>query len=88
MPITIEVTLPDELAEQAKAKGLLSSDSLAKIIGEALRNDSSASSTDTPQYPEGMDPRLAGAVNPKAFQRGKIVGDIISPIDVEWEANQ
>ncbi len=73
MPVTIPVTLPDELAEQVKSKGLLSSAALALIIGEALKK------------PE-MDSRLEGAVNPRAFKRGEIVGDVISPIDVAWEA--
>ncbi len=74
MPVTIPVTLPDELAERAKTKGLLSPSALAIIIGEAVgRRD--------------MDPRLEGAVNPLAFKLGKIVGDVIDPINAEWEAD-
>lgn len=86
MPITIPVTLPDDLAEQAKAKGLLSPDSLVSLIGEAIKNDDISASKKPPAYPTGLDPRLKGAVNPLAFKRGKIVGDIVSPLDIPWEA--
>ncbi len=34
--------------------------------------------------PSIMDPRLEGAVNPAAFRRGRIIGDIISPFHEEW----
>jgi post-segregation antitoxin (ccd killing protein) len=71
---TITITLPDDLAKQAKAKGLLSSTALTRLIGEAI-------------HAEDFDPRLRGAVNPLAFKRGRIVGDVVSPLGIAWEAS-
>ncbi len=91
MPVTIPVTLPDELAEQAKIKGLLSSTALALIIGEAVKKDEPAREPFFPKsfdpFPSDMDPRLEGAVNPPAYKRGKITGDVVTPLDIPWEAN-
>ncbi len=39
-----------------------------------------------PIYPPGWDPELEGLVNPLIYGKGKILGDIISPIEAEWEA--
>lgn len=83
---TITITLPDDLAKQAEARGLLSSSALAHIIGEAIKSGDPAASEHTPASPSGLDPRLEGAVNPLAFGRGKIVGDIVSPLEIAWEA--
>lgn len=91
MPVTIPITLPDDVAEKARAKGLLSPDSLAMIIGEAVKNDAHTvgASINTPNTPSPseMDPRLDGAINPLAFKRGTIVGDVISPLEIKWEAD-
>ncbi len=84
---TITITLPDDLAEQARAKGLLSPAALEHILGEALRSGEGAAVESAPVYPQDMDPRLRGAVNPSAFKRGKITGDVVSPLGIEWEAN-
>ncbi len=84
--MTIPITLPDDLAEEAKAKGLLSADSLALIVVQAIKNDTTAISGSQVSYPSDLDPRLKGAVNPLAFKRGKIIGDIVSPLDISWEA--
>ncbi len=84
---TITITLPDDLAQQAKEKGLLSSTALTHIIGEAVKSGESSSCEDPAIYPPGFDPLLAGAVNPSAFNRGKIVGDVVSPLEMAWEAN-
>ncbi len=83
---TITVTLPDDLAEQAKARGLLSSTALMRILGEAIQHGESAALEHSSVYPPDFDPRLKGAVNPLAFKRGTITGDIISPLDIAWEA--
>ncbi len=34
-------------------------------------------------YPAGLE----GLVNPAAFKRGEIVGDVVSPLDIVWEAS-
>lgn len=88
MPVTITITLSDDVARQAELEGLLSSDSLEEIVSEAVRVRSGSLPADVAEvrYPEGMDPRLRGAVAPLAFGRGRIIGDIISPIEVKWEA--
>ena len=87
MPVTIPVTLPDELAEKVKAKGLLSPTSLSLLIAEAITDDEPIASDILTTYPTGLDTRLKGAVNPMAFKRGKIVGDVVNPLDIAWEAS-
>jgi hypothetical protein len=88
---TITITLPDDLAKQAEEKGLLSSTALAHILGEALKGGGQdwepVSLESTVAYPPDFDPRLVGAVNPLAFKRGTIVGDVVSPLEVAWEVN-
>lgn len=82
--IMIPITLPDDLAEKAKARGLLSSSSLSKIVCEALENDEISVPPETGEYPSNFDPRLKGAVDPAMFRKGKINGDIIGPFHEEW----
>jgi len=77
----LTITLPDDLAEIAQAQGLLSTKAL-----EAYIRGNAKISIDNSEYPPDFPPFLKGIVNPAAFRRGKILGDIISPIDVEWEA--
>jgi hypothetical protein len=83
---TITITLPEDLAKQAKAKGLLSSSALAHIIGEAVRRGEDGVSESQPGFPPALDSRLRGAVNPRAFNRGAITGDVVSPLGIAWEA--
>ena len=87
MPVTIPVTLPDELAEKVKAKGLLSPSSLSRLIAEAITEEKPIAFDGLTDYPPDLDSRLKGAVNPMAFKRGTIVGDVINPLDVMWEAS-
>ncbi len=88
MPVTIPITLPDDLAEKARVQGLLSSDSLTLIVSEVINNETAVSGTGELSKPSGMDPRLDGAVNPLAFKRGTIIGDVVEPIDMEWEVDK
>lgn len=83
---TITITLPDDLAQQAETKGLLSSSALAQMIGAAVRCGESGAPESSSVYPPDFDSRLRGAVNPSAFKRGKIVGDVVSPLEIAWEA--
>ena len=78
---TLTITLPDEVAELALEKGLLSSVAIEAYVREKVKEYSEQGT-----YPPGFDHRLKGAVNPAAYRRGRILGDIVSPIDVEWEA--
>ncbi|MDR1964979.1 MAG: hypothetical protein LBQ50_14505 [Planctomycetaceae bacterium] len=39
-------------------------------------------------YPPGTDPWVVGLVNPKHYGKVEILGDIISPIDEQWNAMQ
>jgi hypothetical protein len=34
-----------------------------------------------------IDPRLEGAINPAAYGKGKICGDIIGPFHEEWKVD-
>jgi hypothetical protein len=79
----LTITLPDDLAEIAQAQGLLTAAAF-----EAYVLEKSKASGDAVEYPPGFDPRLKGAVNPAVYRQGKILGDIVSPIDVEWEATK
>jgi len=77
----LTITLSDEVARIAQAQGLLTTSALETYVLENAKV-----SEEAVEYPPGFDPRFIGAVNPAAYGRGKILGDIISPIDVEWEA--
>jgi len=75
------LSLSKETAEIAQAQGLLTTAALeAYVLENAKKCD------ETVEYPLGFDPRLKGAVNPAAYRRGRILGDIVSPINMEWEA--
>jgi len=75
----LTITLPDDLAEIAKAQGLLTTAAFEAYILEKAK-----AIGDTAEYPPGFDPRLKGAVNPAAYRQGRILGDIVSPINVAW----
>jgi hypothetical protein len=77
----LTITLPDDIAEIAQAQGLLTAAAFEAYILEK----SGASGGDA-EYPPGFDPRLRGAVNPAIYRQGRILGDIVSPVDAEWEA--
>lgn len=84
---TITVTLPDDLAKKAKAKGLLSEVSLVMLITAAVENDDVQPEKMDPDFTD-VDPRVKDLVNPAAFRKGMITGDIIGPFNEVWEEGQ
>lgn len=84
---TITVTLPDELAKKAKAKGLLSEDSLVMLITEAVESDDVQPEEVAADF-TNVDPRVKDLVNPAAFRKGTITGDIIGPFHEVWEESK
>lgn len=81
---TITITLPEELAEQARAKGLLSSEAIEAYVREKLREAAAPSQEDGMPADAAIVERLGGLVNPAAFRKGQIVGDIVGPFCEEW----
>jgi len=79
----LTITLPDDLAEIAQKQGLLDTPALEIYIRQ---NAIAKVSIDDLEYPPDFPPFLKGKVHPGAFRKAKIIGDIVSPIDVEWEA--
>jgi hypothetical protein len=71
----LTITLPEHLAVIAQEQGLLTTAALEAYVIEKAQKSGGAV-----DYPTGFDPRLKGAVNPAAFRRGRILGDIVSPI--------
>lgn len=72
---TVTITLPEDLVERAKAKGLLSSAAIEAYVREKLEKA---------DIKGGFDPCLEGLVNPAAYRKGEILGDIIGPFHEEW----
>lgn len=82
--ILVPITLPDDMAKKAEAEGLLSSTALSAIVYEALRGKQETQMEE--EYPPDYDMRFKGAVSPKLWKKGRILGDIVEPLDVVWEA--
>ncbi len=74
---SLTITLPEDLAAQAKAKGLLSAAAIVTLLREKV-------GTNELGRPPEFDPRLEGAVDPAMLGRGRIVGDIVGPFHDEW----
>lgn len=72
---TVTITLPEDLVERAEAKGLLSSAAIEAYVREKLEK---ARGNDE------FDPCVEGLVNPAAYRKGEILGDIIGPFHEEW----
>jgi hypothetical protein len=86
--IIFELDLSDELAQVVKEKGLLSSESLAKLIKREI--DSNQPLTKY-QLPVTWESWMKGLVAPELLGKGKILvseEEFISPIDAVWKANQ
>jgi hypothetical protein len=81
---TITITLPEELAERAKAKGLLSPSAIEAYVREKLDQEEAGQESENQSDPGSFDPRLKRLVNPAAFRKGEILGDIIGPFHEEW----
>jgi len=83
---SLTITLPDDVAKLAEEKGLLSTVAITALVHEAaLRETTNASGEGNFPLPPGYEPWMKGKVSPELFGRGEILGDIVSPIDVEWE---
>lgn len=85
--ITIPITLPEDVAAQAEEKGLLNPTSVAMMVCDALKSEQTRAAEQA-DYPPEFDPRLRRLVDPKQYRKGKILGDIVEPIDAAWEAEQ
>jgi hypothetical protein len=75
---SVVLELSDHLVEQAKVKGLLSSELYEDFIRRGLR------ATDDTIYPPDFPDFLKGVVDPAMFRKGSINGDIIGPFYEEW----
>ncbi|MDR3341963.1 MAG: hypothetical protein LBT14_04090 [Treponema sp.] len=75
---TVVLELPDFLMEEAKQKGVLSSDEYETFIRRRLLE------LDDTEYPPDFPSFLKGAVHPDLYGKGKINGDIIGPFYEEW----
>lgn len=92
--INISISLPDGMFELARERGLLEPEAVSELVLDATRNDPSRKTGDSKSWPkgeplpEGVPSEIARFVHPELYGKGKILGDIVSPIDVEWEAMQ
>ena len=89
----LTITLPDDVAKLAEEKGLLSPAifeafvrGLVREANEAHANEAALEVGEADGESLEFDPCLKGFVHPDLYGRGQILGDIVSPIDVEWEA--
>lgn len=99
---TISLTLPKQLVEKANEKGLLEADAIEKylrnelerpqVAGKKTKGAFEEKTNDEPYTEEEikkLDAMLLarGIVDPETFRKGKVLGDIVSPLytDEEWE---
>ena len=93
--IQVSIDLPDLIFEKAQTSGLLNPENLSCMIVDhveqsyrpRIKRERKEWPKDKP-LPEGFDPLLIEVVDPYFYGKAKAVGDIVSPIDVEWEAMQ
>ena len=79
---TLTVTVPEDLAIKAKSKGLLSSSAIVALLREKIEPFTTEAES-TPAF----DPRFKGKASPDLVGSVKINGDIVAPLDIQWEAN-
>ncbi len=89
----ITITLPDDLAEEARAKGLLSSAAIESYLRKRLHRtdgDEEPMNQEERERAEDkvfesvdFDPRSEGAINPAMDGKGKVLGDIVGPFQDE-----
>jgi len=91
--IQVSIDLPDLIFEKAQISGFLSPENLSHVIVEQVEQSHQSRKKrkrkEWPKnkpLPEGFDPILIDVVDPCFYGKAKAVGDIISPIEVEWEA--
>jgi len=92
---TVQVTLSlsDVIMEKAQKRGLLEPEAVSDLVMDAVFNDIRPKKQHVPKpwpdhipVPPGVHPGLLDLIDPEIYGKMKIIGDIISPIDVEWEA--
>lgn len=81
---TITITLPEDLAKRAKAKGLLSPTAIESYVRDRLQEADDGEQNSILFDDIKFDPNLEGLVNPAAFRRGTINGDIVGPFHEAW----
>ncbi len=67
----------------AQRKGLLESESLSRLVLEAVEQMRSIPSRQSPKdmpIPEGMRPEMAKYADPETYGVMKIFGDIVAPL--------
>jgi hypothetical protein len=75
---TVVLEVPDWLMEEAKKKGILSSDEYETFLRRRLLE------LDDTEYPSDFPSFLKGGVKPEMYNKGTINGDIIGPFYEEW----
>ena len=78
---TLTITLPDDLAKVAEQQGLLTTAAIEAYVREKARLDA-----DEMEYPPGFDPRLRGKASPELMGSVQYLGDIVTPLDLKWNA--
>lgn len=89
--IVVEIDLPDDLAEAAQKRGLLSSRALSELIMKELEKTliQEAKEFNPADYPPGYQPWMVGIVPPELFGTGKILvsdEELMKPIEEDWYA--
>ena len=79
--------------EKAEKRGLLDPEAVSDLVIDAVFNDARPKKRCVPapwpddvSVPEGVHPGLLDLIDPETYGKMKVLGDIVSPIDVEWEA--
>jgi len=78
--------------EKAQKRGLLEPEAVSDLVFEAVVNGARTKKPPVPEpWPDhipkpDVPPGVLELISPKTYGKMKILGDIISPIDVEWEA--
>ncbi len=90
--VHVSVSLPQGVLNLIERQGLLEPDALAALLCGAVSDDAHAKKQvrstwpeDVP-LPEGVWPELADLIDPDTYGCAKELGDILAPVDVEWEA--
>lgn len=85
MEISVKLKLPDDVGKKALKIGKLTPEAIEEMIANSVADypDESAFPAD---LPPGFDPALIGLASPEMFGKAKITGDVMAPIDVEWDA--
>ncbi len=78
---TLTITLPDDLAKIAEEKGLLSPAAFEAFVRGQIRE-----SAGDGECPPGFDPLLRGKASPELMGSVQYLGDIVTPLDIKWDA--